>query len=139
MDADTVLSDLARRGVVLIPEGENLRAQGALTDTDRATIRQHKPALLAALRRRPVTLPPSIEGIPLDTIRQWAGEDWPGLAGNPDLLDAFVQAGIKAGDLVPPRPDGWEQAVRPACLVEPAGGYVPPFVNPCEQDREGEL
>ncbi len=52
MDAFIVLSDLKRRGIVLSLEGENLRARGALTDTDRATIRQHKPGLLEALRRR---------------------------------------------------------------------------------------
>lgn len=123
MDADTVLADLAHRGVVLFPEGENLRAHGTLTDADRTAIRRHKPALLAALLRRPVTLPPSIEGIPLDAIRRWAGADWPALASDPAALAAYVQAAIEAGELAPPPPNDWG-------LAKPRGGLQPPFVAP---------
>jgi hypothetical protein len=56
-----ILSELARRGVTVRADGENIRLKpkSALDDGLRNRIRQHKPKILAALRDRPATCAPS--------------------------------------------------------------------------------
>lgn len=61
MAAQTLLSDLAGRGATLVAEAGRLRVDapaGALTDTDRQRIRDHKPALLKLLAAPPEDPPP---------------------------------------------------------------------------------
>ena len=50
--AQALISNLAARGIALIPDGNSLiaRPRERLTDADREAIRQSKPALLAHLR-----------------------------------------------------------------------------------------
>ncbi len=54
MSVSTLLLDLRRRGVRLIPDGDSLRCRGprgALTEADLAALREHKPEVLKQLRQ----------------------------------------------------------------------------------------
>jgi hypothetical protein len=67
--ATDLLSDLARRGFTLAPDGDGIRVCPAsrLTEDLREAVRQHKPELLALLR----SPPPSLDALPADWRDTW--------------------------------------------------------------------
>lgn len=57
MTASELLTNLQQRGVLVETDGAGVRLTalpGVLTDSDRAAVREHKPALLALLTRPPL-------------------------------------------------------------------------------------
>ena len=137
MDASTILESLAQRGLVVSAEGDRLKVRGTLTDHDRQTIRRHKPELLEALRRRPVTLPESVLGIPIEDLRREGWDDWAEITTTPGLLEAFARSCIHTGTLKP-RPVPFDDPDADL-LGRPDSDWVTPYLGPSPADALAKM
>jgi len=73
-NTDTLITDLAARGVILQAEGAYLRARGPLDDETRALIRANKARLLAALVQQPESALPA-DVCPCGSRHFWLSPD----------------------------------------------------------------
>lgn len=102
MTASTLLADLRRRGVLLVPEGTGLRyraPRGILTDTDRAALRAHRDELLALLRDPRAEILTSGEPLPdaeaaADVVALLAADAVSETPLLPDAADAVADAAV---------------------------------------------
>ena len=81
-----LLLKLESEGVTAQPDGKIIALKGQQAPPTKLldSVKKHTPEIMETLER--------LHGIPLSELRERAGEDWPDMEQNPELLEDFAHA-----------------------------------------------